>query len=108
MTAKPVVPRERASQDVDEAIDHYVREADTQVALSFVDDLRHAYTLIANHPSSGSPRYAYELGIPDLRSVQLKRYPYLIFYVEQAEYIDVWRVFRCLNKSAGTISHLLE
>lgn len=95
MTAKPVIPRKHALQDVDEAVDHYLREADAQIALGFVDDLQLAYTSIANHPSSGSPRHSYELGIPDLRSVQLKRYPYLIFYVEQAEYIGVWRVLHC-------------
>lgn len=37
-------------------------------------------------------RYAYELGLPDLRSVSLKRYPYLIFYRGQPDHVDVWRV----------------
>ncbi|RVI93967.1 type II toxin-antitoxin system RelE/ParE family toxin, partial [Sinorhizobium meliloti] len=39
-----------------------------------------------------SLRYAYELGLPDLRSVSLKRYPYLIFYRDQPDHVDVWRV----------------
>ena len=92
MSPKPVIPRQRAQQDVDEAIGHYLRDANAAVALGFVDDLQATYRLIAQHPAAGSPRYAYELQIADLRSRQLKRYPYLVFYVECPEYIDVWRV----------------
>lgn len=62
------------------------------MALGYVEDLQSAYKLIASHPASGSLRYGYEIGLPSLRSVQLKRYPYLIFYLEQTDHIDVWRV----------------
>lgn len=62
------------------------------MALGYVEDLQNAYKLIASHPASGSLRYAYEIELPGLRSVQLKRYPYLIFYLEQPDHIDVWRV----------------
>ena len=30
--------------------------------------------------------------MPGLRMWSLKRYPYLVFYVEQDDHIDVWRV----------------
>jgi len=43
-------------------------------------------------PATGSSRYAFELNLPDLRSWSLTNYPYLIFYVEGEEHIDVWRV----------------
>ena len=43
-------------------------------------------------PITGSPRYAHELNLPGLRSWPCKRYPYLVFYVELADSIDVWRV----------------
>lgn len=56
------------------------------------EDLQKAYKLIASHPASGSLRYSFEVGLPGLRSLQLKRHPYLIFYIEQADHIDVWRV----------------
>ena len=59
---------------------------------SFVDELEKAYGHIARHPLSGSPRYAHHLGLADLRFWRLRRYPYLIFYVEREEHIDVWRV----------------
>ncbi|MDE3819586.1 type II toxin-antitoxin system RelE/ParE family toxin [Sinorhizobium meliloti] len=89
---KTVIPRELARSDVEEAIDYYVREAGNEIALGFIDSLQEAYALIANHPEAGSLRYAYELGLPDLRSVSLKRYPYLVFYRDQPGLVDVWRV----------------
>ena len=89
---KPVVPREIANRDVDEAIAHYLREADERVALGFVDALERAYRHIGRHPESGSARYALELKLPGLRSWPLKRFPHLVFYVETKETIDVWRV----------------
>ena len=89
---KHVVPRELANRDVEEAIDHYWAQANAEVALGFVDELEKAYGHIARHPSSGSPRYAHHLGLADLRFWRLRRYPYLIFYVEREEHIDVWRV----------------
>lgn len=89
---KRVVPRELATRDVEEAIDHYLVEATAKVARGFVDELEKAYAHIARHPASGSPRYALPLGLADLRFWPLGRYPYLVFYVECDEHIDVWRV----------------
>ncbi|MHB9101896.1 MAG: type II toxin-antitoxin system RelE/ParE family toxin [Sulfuricella sp.] len=54
--------------------------------------LEQAYKHITRHPATGSTRYAHELDLPGLRSWPLKRYPYLIFYVEQSDHIDIWRV----------------
>jgi toxin ParE1/3/4 len=89
---KGIVPRLLANRDVEEAIDHYLVEASAKVALGFVDELEKAYAHIARHPASGSPRYAHQLGLADLRFWRLGRYPYLIFYVEGEDHIDVWRV----------------
>ena len=92
MTSKPILPRESASRDVEDAVDYYLNEAGEQIALSFIEALEHAYHQITNHPASGSPRYAHELNLPGLRSWPLQRYPYLIFYVELPSHIDIWRV----------------
>jgi len=89
---KGIVPRELANRDVEEAIDHYLVEATAKVALGFVDELEKAYAHIARHRTSGSPRYAHQLGLADLRFWPIGRYPYLVFYVECDEHIDVWRV----------------
>ncbi|YCI06241.1 type II toxin-antitoxin system RelE/ParE family toxin (plasmid) [Ensifer sp. D2-11] len=92
MNKREIIPRELARDDIEAAIDYYAREAGTEVALGFIDALQAAYELIASHPESGSLRYAYELGLPDLRGVSLKRYPHLVFYRVEAGYVDVWRV----------------
>jgi toxin ParE1/3/4 len=92
VTVKPVVPREQANQDVDDAIAHYREEASSSVALGFIDALERSYTHIARHPGTGSPRYGHELDLPGLRSWTLSSYPYLVFYVERTDHIEVWRV----------------
>ena len=40
----------------------------------------------------GRLRYAGELDLPGLRSWLVTGFPYLVFYVESAADIDVWRV----------------
>lgn len=85
MSVKPVVRRARADQDLLEAVEYYLR-----VALHFVDAVEKAFRHIARHPASGSPRYALEL--PGVRCWPVKHFPYLIFYVEQDDRIDVWRL----------------
>ncbi len=92
MSRKSVRLRELARRDVEAAIKYYVREAGSDVAQGFIDALRRAYRTIADHPAAGSPRYAHELALPGLRGHGLKRYPYLVFYVERDDHIDVWRV----------------
>ncbi len=92
MSRKPILPRALAHRDVEAAVDHYIREAGPAIALGFIDGLETAYRRIADHPAAGSPRYAHELSLPGLRSLRLKRYPYLVFYVERDDHIDVWRV----------------
>ena len=99
MKAKPVIPREQAQRDVDEAIAYYLAQDGGQAALGLIDALERAYTHIGRHPATGSPRYAHELDLPGLRCrgqthecVPLWRYPYLVFYFERPDHIDVWRV----------------
>ncbi len=92
MRARPVVPRELAIRDVDEAIEYYLSEGGAEAALGFIDALEQAYDHIRRHAATGSPRYGHELNLPGLRSWRLKRYPHLVFYVERSDYIDVWRV----------------
>jgi toxin ParE1/3/4 len=92
VTAKPVVLRERADRDIDAAVAHYRGEAGARVALAFIDAIEQAFRQIAQHPASRSPRYAHELDLPGLRSCWPKRRPYLVFYLERPDHIDVWRV----------------
>ena len=92
MTAKPVVPREQANRDIDDAVAHYLSEGAASAAFGLIDALEQAYLQISRHPAAGSPRYAHELNLPGLRLWPLARYPYLVFYVERPHHIDIWRV----------------
>lgn len=97
MKQKPIIPRELANRDVDSAIAYYLEEKAEKAALGFIDALERAYKQISRHPASGSARYAHELDLPGLRSWPLQRYPYLIFYTELDEHIDVWRVLHSIK-----------
>jgi len=77
---------------VDETVGDSLTEADEAVALGLIDALEKAYGHIARHPATGSPRYAYELNLPGVRAWPLPRYPYIVFYLERPDHIDVWRV----------------
>ena len=92
MKVKPLVARELANRDIEEAIAYYLGEAAEQAACGFIDAVERAYAHIGRHPATGSPRYAHELNLPGLRCLPLTRYPHLVFYVERPDHIDVWRV----------------
>ncbi len=67
MRAKALIQRTLALGDIEQAISHYLEQEVPTAALGFVDALAHAYAHISKHPGTGSPRYAHELGIPELR-----------------------------------------
>ncbi|MBI1944342.1 MAG: type II toxin-antitoxin system RelE/ParE family toxin [Deltaproteobacteria bacterium] len=92
MKGKPVIPRALAVRDVDDAVAYYAGEGAEQAALGFVDALAKAYAHLSRHPASGITRFALLLELPGLRSWPVSRFPYLVFYVERADHIDVWRV----------------
>ena len=92
MPVRSVRLRERAAADIDRAVDYYLPEADTEVALRFVDAIERAIGQISRSTQAGSLRFSYEIEIPDLRVRPLTRFPYLVFYVVRDEVVDVWRI----------------
>ena len=92
MTIKPVILRILAEQDLQQASLHYQSEGGEALALDFIEEAEQAFRRIGRNPAIGSPRYAYELSLEGLRVLPLRRFPYLIFYIEQPEALDVWRV----------------
>lgn len=92
MKSLPVIPREQARLDAEQAIYHYLAEAGRDVAFGFIDALEAAYAQIGANPSSSTPRWAQELNLPGLRSRKLKRYPYIVFFMAREDHIDVWRI----------------
>ena len=67
MRAKPVVPREQAKLDVEDALAYYMAEDAEAAALGFIDALAQTYAHIGRFPATGSPRYAHELNLAGLR-----------------------------------------
>lgn len=92
MTAKLVIPRAKARADIDLAVEYYADKAGADVAFSFIDALEQAYTFMGEMPAAGSPRWSHELNLPGLRTIRLKGFPWLVFYLEFETHVDVWRV----------------
>ena len=105
---KPVVLRERARRDLDEAVERYLAEAPSAVAVAFVDAIEQAFHHMADHPASGSPRYSRELDLPGPRSWGVRGFPYLVFYVERVTEIDVWRVLHAARDIPAWLSEQPE
>jgi toxin ParE1/3/4 len=110
MTPKPIRLREQARLDAEGAVDYYHSEAGGSVALGFINMLEKAYRALGNHPAAGSLKYAYELNLPGLRSWPVKKYPYIIFYVDLPAYVEIWRILHAqrdiaawMHKTGGTL-----
>ncbi|WP_371741899.1 type II toxin-antitoxin system RelE/ParE family toxin [Herbiconiux sp. VKM Ac-2851] len=87
-----VVTTARADEDIASAIDDYVGEGAADVALDLVDELENLRDLLAEFPSLGSARLAIDLGIPEVRSVPLGRFPYVAIYTDDADAVRIHRV----------------
>ena len=88
---KPAIRSEQAEQDIQHALDYHLGVS-TQTASRFLDALEQAAAHIQTHPGSGSPRYAHELAIPQLRFWLLHGFPYALFYIEHHDHLDVIRL----------------
>lgn len=71
---------------------YYSAEVDIETGVRFADAIQVVYRQIADTPKLGSPGYAHRLNIPDLRTRKLARFPYLVFYLEHEDRIDVVRI----------------
>lgn len=92
MKAKQIVLRELADRDIRQATAQLLEFSGPEFALRFIDALEFAFRHVGNHPATGLPHFATELDMSGLRTWPVKRFPYLIFYLEGKESIDVWRV----------------
>lgn len=103
MTAKPLRVLPLAEADIATAIDYYRDQAGEEMAVRFVDAVTARLGAIARSPGLGSSRYATELRIDGLRCRRLARFPYLLFYLEQPDRIDVWRMLHDRRDIPGTL-----
>ncbi|HJP98829.1 MAG TPA: type II toxin-antitoxin system RelE/ParE family toxin [Rhodanobacteraceae bacterium] len=91
---RKVIRRRIARADIEEAAAYYLDNAGWAVAERFISAVEAALSRAATHPATGSARYAGPLNRPGLRFWQIKGYPYLIFYLDRGERLDVWRVLQ--------------
>ncbi len=89
---KPLHWRRPARHDTMEAAKWYGREAGHATGERFLAAVDTSLARIARHPSAGSTRYALPLHLDGLRFWPVDGFPYLVFYVEREDRIDVWRV----------------
>lgn len=92
MAPRRIFRRRRANDDISAAITFYTKNAGVSVARDFIDELEAAVMRIAKTPTIGSLRYAHSMDLPGLRCSSLKRFPYLVFYMEKEGRIEVARV----------------
>lgn len=102
--AKPVRLRRLAADDIEAAAEYLIAEADPDVAIRFIAAVEHALRRIGRHPHTGSLRFSYELDIPDLRALPLTGFPYVVFYVEGAREIAVWRILHQRRDMPSTLT----
>jgi len=92
----------RALRDLAEARAYYRKEAPHVVsdfALAVDVEMRH----LQRNPSTRSPRHGQQIGFAGLLSWTVKRFPYVIFYIQQTDCVVVIRV---LHQAADIPAHL--
>jgi toxin ParE1/3/4 len=90
-----ILERPRAGSDIDQILDYFLDEY-PPAAEKFLDALEAAYTLLSEHPLSGSTRHASifpELSVA-LRFLPLQNFPrVLVYYLAHRDSVEVIRVW---------------
>ena len=89
---RTIIRRQLARTDIEQAAAYYLDTAGLAVAERFVAAVESAVAHAATHPEAGSARYAQGLDRPGLRFWLVRGFPYLVFYRDAGDYLDVWRV----------------
>lgn len=92
MSAHNVVLRPTARVDVEETAAWYAEQGGHVLEMRFVDALSAAFGHVSRHPASGSSLQGMPPDVGALRFWPLKKFPYLIFYLQRDGNVDVWRV----------------
>jgi toxin ParE1/3/4 len=100
---KPIRLRTLAAADLEDAATYYRDHADEQTALGFLDEVQAAFELISSGPGIGSLRYSYDLDIPGLRAFSIRRFDHAVFYVEDDDIVDVWRILHTRRDIPATL-----
>lgn len=89
---KPAILRPQALHDREAEIRYYRKEAGSKVAVRLVGAADRALDQIELEPGIGSPVFGDVLGIPELRTWKITKFPLLWFYFERADHLDVVRL----------------
>lgn len=92
MIAQRVVLSAQAKDEVRHITAWYRKEGGTALAQRWAAALEDALRHIGTHPRSGVTRYAVQLKLDDLRFWPVDGFPYLVFYIERDQQIDIGRV----------------
>lgn len=89
---KPAQFSPLAREDFLSTYRQYLLDAGPNVANRFSDMVDEAVTVISESPGIGSLRYAEILEVLGLRYITPRRFPYLIFYLENPQFLRVERM----------------
>ena len=84
--------RKTAQQDIEDAAFYYLETANEDLALRFIESVEATIGEIEAFPAMGSLRYGQLLDIPELRFMLVREFPYLVFYAERQDVVDIWRI----------------
>ena len=89
---KPAILLPQARRDRQLELRYYRKEAGNKVAVRLVAASNAALDQIELDPGIGSPLLGAVLGIPDLRTSRVTKFPLLWFYFEPDDHLDVVRL----------------
>ena len=88
---KPIRIRPLAETDIDHAV-AYIWRDNPVAATQLLDALEEGFSALSHQPAMGSPRYAHLIPGNMLRMWKVDKFPYLVFYLEHEDHLDVVRV----------------
>ncbi|MFT4259814.1 type II toxin-antitoxin system RelE/ParE family toxin [Microbacterium sp.] len=99
-----VVTTARADEDIASAVAYYVDAGAYDAAMDLVDALKKAFESLSAFPSIGSPRLAIELGLEDVRTLTLQRFPYALVFTDADDAVRVHRVLHTARDIGGELA----
>jgi len=89
---KPAVLRPQALRDQQGEVRYYRKEGGTREAVKLANATNAALDQIELDPGIGSPTLGKHLGIPELRTWRVAKFPLLWCYFERGDQLDVLRL----------------
>lgn len=102
---KTTVLSAQAQDDLEQAFAYYFDVSNLALTERFRDAADAALQHIAQHPGTGSLRYAHTREMPGLRFWTLNHFPYAVFYLARPQHIHVVRV---LHQASDLSQHLFS